>query len=29
MTVSHTDLYDNLGKIPFGKIAAFYNQYLK
>ena len=26
---NHTDLYDNLEKIPFDKIAAFYNQYLK
>ena len=26
---SHTDLYDNLEKIPFDKIVAFYNQYLK
>ena len=26
---SHTDLYDNLEKIPFGKIVKFYNQYLK
>lgn len=26
---SHTDLYDNLEKIPFGKIVEFYNQYLK
>ena len=25
---SHTDLYDNLEKIPFGKIVEFYNQYL-
>ena len=26
---SHTDLYDNLEKIPFDKIAAFYHDYLK
>lgn len=26
---NHTDLYDNLGKIPFDKIVAFYTQYLK
>ena len=26
---SHTDLYDNLKKIPFDKIVEFYNQYLK
>lgn len=26
---NHTDLYDNLKKIPFDKIVAFYNQYLK
>ena len=26
---SHTDLYDNLEKIPFNQIAAFYNEYLK
>ena len=26
---SHTDLYANLEKIPFGKIVEFYNQYLK
>ena len=26
---SHTDLHDNLEKIPFGKIVEFYNQYLK
>ncbi len=26
---NHTDLYDNLEKIPFDKIVAFYNQYLK
>ena len=26
---SHTDLYDNLEKIPFDEIAAFFNQYLK
>ena len=25
----HTDLYDNLEKIPFDKIAEFYSQYLK
>ena len=25
----HTDLYDNMDKIPFTEIAAFYNQYLK
>lgn len=25
----HTDLYDNLDKIPFDKIEEFYNQYLK
>lgn len=25
----HTDLYDNLNLIPFGKIADFYNTYLK
>lgn len=25
----HTDLYDNLEKIPFDKIEEFYNQYLK
>ena len=26
---NHTDLYDNLGKIPFDKIEAFYREYLK
>ena len=26
---SHTDLYDNLDKIPFDRIEAFYRQYLK
>ena len=26
---SHCDLYDNLEKIPFEEIAAFYTQYLK
>ena len=26
---NHTDLYDNLEKIPFGKIVEFYSQYLK
>ena len=26
---SHCDLYDNLEKIPFDEIAAFYTQYLK
>ena len=26
---SHTDLYDNLEKIPFGRIVEFYNRYLK
>lgn len=26
---SHTDLYDNLEKIPFDRIAQFYNTYLK
>ena len=26
---NHTDLYDNLEKIPFDKIVVFYNQYLK
>ena len=26
---SHTDLYDNLEKIPFDKIVEFYNQYLR
>ena len=26
---NHTDLYDNLEKIPFDKIETFYNQYLK
>ena len=25
----HTDLYDNLGKIPFDKIESFYRQYFK
>ena len=25
----HTDLYDNMDKIPFTEIAAFYNQYLR
>lgn len=25
----HTDLYDNLGVIPFDKMAAFFNEYLK
>lgn len=25
----HTDLYDNLEKIPFDEIAAFYTEYLK
>ncbi|WP_074023913.1 alpha/beta hydrolase [Gabonia massiliensis] len=26
---NHTDLYDNLDKIPFDKIEAFYREYLK
>ncbi len=26
---SHTDLYDNMEKIPFDKIEQFYNKYLK
>lgn len=26
---NHTDLYDNLDKIPFDKIEEFYNEYLK
>ena len=26
---SHTDLYDNLEKIPFGEITAFYREHLK
>lgn len=26
---SHTDLYDNLEKIPFDDIEAFYKEYLK
>ena len=26
---SHTDLYDNLEKIPFDDIEAFYREYLK
>ena len=26
---NHTDLYDNLDKIPFDKIEAFYKEYLK
>lgn len=26
---SHTDLYDNLEKIPFDKIEQFYREYLK
>ena len=26
---NHTDLYDNLEKIPFDKIEAFYKKYLK
>ena len=26
---NHTDLYDNLEKIPFDKIETFYNRYLK
>lgn len=26
---NHTDLYDNLGKIPFDKIEQFYRKYLK
>ena len=25
---SHTDLYDNMDKIPFDKIAAFFHKYL-
>lgn len=25
---NHTDLYDNLDMIPFGKIEHFFNQYL-
>ena len=25
----HTDLYDNLDVIPFDKMAAFFNEYLK
>ena len=26
---SHTDLYDNLDKIPFDKIEQFFHEYLK
>ena len=26
---NHTDLYDNMAKIPFDKITSFYQQYLK
>ena len=26
---NHVDLYDNLEKIPFDKIEAFYREYLK
>ena len=26
---SHTDLYDNMDKIPFDRIAQFFNEYLK
>ena len=26
---NHTDLYDNLEKIPFDKIESFFNDYLK
>lgn len=26
---SHTDLYDNMKKIPFDKITAFFQKYLK
>ena len=26
---SHTDLYDNLDKIPFDKIEQFFREYLK
>lgn len=26
---SHTDLYDNMEKIPFDKITAFFQKYLK
>ncbi len=26
---NHVDLYDNLEKIPFDKIEAFYKEYLK
>ena len=25
---NHTDLYDNMDKIPFDKIAAFFHKYL-
>jgi hypothetical protein len=27
--VVHTDLYDNLDVIPFEKMIAFFNEYLK
>ena len=26
---THTDLYDQMDKIPFDRIAAFFNKYLK
>ena len=26
---SHTDLYDNMEKIPFDRIESFYREYLK
>lgn len=26
---NHTDLYDNMEKIPFDKITAFFQKYLK
>ena len=26
---SHTDLYDNMDKIPFDRITQFFNEYLK
>ena len=26
---NHTDLYDNLEKIPFDRIGDFYREYLK
>lgn len=28
-SANHTDLYDNMEKIPFDKITSFFQKYLK